>query len=404
MLVLFSPFMFPLYLVRFSVLGIPFTVMEIYTYIVVLVFLINLISKNTSLHFEKPLKSVYLWGILLFIGATIGTAQAPTEFLLPSGELQSAQQVSLGVLKGWVLAPLLYFGVLTQVIQDRNKLQHFISSVLYAGGVVSLAALLWTLTGQGWTWDGRLAGFFESANYLSLFLLPLLLLGIHRLFERKKWGQLTAIFSSLSLALMLITLVLTQSYAAIVGLFGAMGLYSFVYLLRDPRHRKKAGWGLLGLMLVFVLAVATQWKTEKFQQFIDFENRSSTTVRLEIYRVSGHLIAQHPIVGIGPGLFQSYYQNQAPEVLERAPLEWNMPHPHNIFLAFWLNAGLLGIIALLGLLIRAHRRFTWPLLALWGLLIHGLFDTPFWKNDLAMIFWVVMGVVILEQLFSTSND
>jgi len=99
MLILFSPFIFPLYLIRFSVFGIPFTVMEVYTYIIGVVFVIKLALKHSKLHFEKPLKSAYFWGGLLLVGATLGTLLAPAESLLPSGELQPAQQVSLGVLK-----------------------------------------------------------------------------------------------------------------------------------------------------------------------------------------------------------------------------------------------------------------------------------------------------------------
>ena len=83
-------------------------------------------------------------------------------------------------------------------------------------------------------------------------------------------------------------------------------------------------------------------------------------------------------------------------------MEWNIPHPHNIFFAFWLNAGLLGLIALFIFIVFTHRRFTYPLIAFWGLLIHGLFDTPFWKNDLSMIFWLILGAIVILQTYGTS--
>jgi O-antigen ligase len=83
-------------------------------------------------------------------------------------------------------------------------------------------------------------------------------------------------------------------------------------------------------------------------------------------------------------------------------MEWNIPHPHNIFLAFWLNAGLLGLLALLAIIVLAHLRLTYPLIALWGLVIHGFFDTPFWKNDLSMVFWLVVGAILILQTYESS--
>lgn len=154
---------------------------------------------------------------------------------------------------------------------------------------------------------------------------------------------------------------------------------------------------LTALAVVFSVVIVTQFNTPKFKQALDYKNRSSTSVRLEIYQTAIEIIRRHPLTGVGPGLFQANYQNVAPVVLERAPLEWNMPHSHNIVLGFWINAGLLGLIAFLGILILAHRRFTYPLIALWGTLVHGLFDMPFWKNDLAMIFWLLIACILILQ-------
>ena len=127
-------------------------------------------------------------------------------------------------------------------------------------------------------------------------------------------------------------------------------------------------------------------------------------MRLEIYEVAAGLISERPLVGVGPGLFQAYYQTEGPEILERAPMEWNIPHPHNVFFAFWLGAGLLGFLAFLVLLVLAHVRLTYPVIALWGILIHGFFDTPFWKNDLAMVFWVVIGAILILQTYGSSSS
>ena len=148
---------------------------------------------------------------------------------------------------------------------------------------------------------------------------------------------------------------------------------------------------------LFIAIILSQLNSPKFKQSLDFKNRSSSSVRIEIYRTSFDLIKENPIFGIGPGLFQANYQIKAPVTLGHAPLEWNMPHTHNIFLGFWLNAGIIGLIAFLLIIILCHTSFSYPLIALWGILIHGLFDMPFWKNDLAMIFWLIIVCILVLQ-------
>ena len=81
--------------------------------------------------------------------------------------------------------------------------------------------------------------------------------------------------------------------------------------------------------------------------------------------------------------------------------------------AFWLNLGLLGLVAFFWLVGEAVRRVWHELkkfahakvcsvgwlkvtafLMLLIILVHGLFDTPYFKNDLALLFWLILGVML----------
>lgn len=124
----------------------------------------------------------------------------------------------------------------------------------------------------------------------------------------------------------------------------------------------------------------------------------------------------HWLLGIGPGLFQKYYLDYQ-KYFPVPYLEWAVPQPQNLFLAWWLQTGLLGLMGFLWLLVNFFR---WALAA-WRqkkpsffplsgtsegrqplalvlmavmiyILAHGLVDTTYWKNDLALIFWVVMAL------------
>jgi O-antigen ligase len=92
---------------------------------------------------------------------------------------------------------------------------------------------------------------------------------------------------------------------------------------------------------------------------------------------------------------------------------WNPHHhdrfidPHNIVLNFWSETGLLGLAAFTWILVmafvvswRGGRRPDegWrPLhlgvfLAMVAVVVHGLVDVPYFKNDLALEFWALLGI------------
>lgn len=96
------------------------------------------------------------------------------------------------------------------------------------------------------------------------------------------------------------------------------------------------------------------------------------------------------------------------------PLEVYM-YPHNIILNFWSELGLLGMLAFVWLIARAlylglkmyysmvsGDPSKWLLIAtisaLVTTIIHGLVDVPYFKNDLAILFWLLIGLVGLFKL------
>lgn len=396
-LVFASPFFYVAYFFRFELFGIPFTAVEGFIYVLFSMWLISMMKKHQDVAWDTRTKWFWLAAFLFFIGASIGAFFAPNFIDLPSGETLNAKQTALGIWKGWVVAPMLYFVVVSQVLRTEADVKKILRMFMYGAGAISLIAFALGLWGEGITIDFRLRGFYESANYLSLYLVPAILINAYLVLTRNPKAKKTNLLDLSNLTIITYSLFFTKSYAAIIGVFGGLGLYALYFLMTKPRHAKKIITALVGLVVIFMGIVLSQLNTPKFQQFLDFENRSSSTVRIEIYQTALHLIQEQPFKGVGPGLFQAHYQNAAPEVLKRAPLEWNMPHSHNIVLGFWINAGLLGLLGFLILVILAHRSFTYPLIALWGTLIHGMFDMPFWKNDLAMIFWLLLATILILQ-------
>ena len=106
------------------------------------------------------------------------------------------------------------------------------------------------------------------------------------------------------------------------------------------------------------------------------------------------------LFGIGLGRFQAVYleyQKYFPPYLE-----WAVPQPHNLYLAVWLQTGLMGLIGFIILvarsifiLIKNKNREAVLLLGILTLyLVCGLFDTPFFKTDLAFSFWLAIVLIL----------
>jgi putative inorganic carbon (HCO3(-)) transporter len=142
---------------------------------------------------------------------------------------------------------------------------------------------------------------------------------------------------------------------------------------------------------------------------VEFQNVGGTTFfgragRLELWSATLQMLRQHPIFGAG---LSGFAERIAPFWNERHPERFI--DPHNIILNFWVETGILGVVAfawLLAVALRVAWRgwkdagpdwrpiFLGILLALVAILVHGLVDVPYFKNDLSLEFWVIAGVLV----------
>jgi len=179
------------------------------------------------------------------------------------------------------------------------------------------------------------------------------------------------------------------------------------WVLAQPRWINLLWWGL-GVGLV----VVSQWQHPKFQQMLDLIGHSSSHVRLQVWQTALLMIQQHWLTGIGLGLFEQRYLEFASQIFH-PPIELIMLHSHNIFLQFWVNLGIIGLVGFVWLL-AVWFKLIWPLVrernmiaitvvvAMITLLAHGMLDVAYWKNDLSALFWIIfaLGVMVYGQKLS----
>jgi putative inorganic carbon (HCO3(-)) transporter len=246
---------------------------------------------------------------------------------------------------------------------------------------------------------GRLSSFYDVPNSVALFVAPLI---VYLIWEGEVLTYLLAAF-------LLAGLVATQSVGGIVAVLLAL----FIGLLWWRRNRFSVPaitYTFVALCLIAGYFTMTGRVLYLLQTF-SAPAHTSWNVRLQLWSSGTTLIAHHPLLGVGLGQFegayqavlhQRFYDYEQLKTSTHEPLrEFVFRDPHNFILSFWLNTGLLGLLGWLatsGAAIAATLKKSWPptrlqqslLLALLAMLLFGLVDTVYWKNDLATQWWLLV--------------
>lgn len=402
LLILVALLAIPFDMIRYSVLGVPFSVSEIATSVAFVLFLTS--KKRASLLEGKA----WIFSFLLVFGTVLAIG-----YQVFWGDIVSPEVVlhrGCGILKAWFFLPFLFGWLLYQIISwfpwFRNTvILGIVCMTISVAGVAFFSGFL-----GGYTYDGRLVGLWQSPNFLALLLVPtwpFFLLLLCRECTLRKKNVTNIVTMLLGSAVSLATLLLTRSYGGIIAAdVSALLFFHFGF----PKPFQKYTRFLLALVLVGTVLFGTiLLKNTSLQEYFSLDSRSSFASRVMIWRSSAKMIDDSPIFGIGPGNFQDVYL--AYQQFFPPYLEWAVPEPHNVFLAFWLNSGLIGLIAFLGLLwLWFYRLFqALPrgarleaaalLAAMSSILVHGLVDTPYWRTNLAFLFWMIffLGLAVSQN-------
>lgn len=393
----------PLYIIRFNIFGIPTTLLEISIYVV---FLIGILKKYSQIPLwikekNRIIKNpFFIFLTLLFLSTIISTFVPP--------DLKN----SLGALKAWFIDGLMVFLLVIFYVKNKKDFSVVVGGLSIGAFVVSVVGLWQYFTGRVLP-DGRIASLYiydnvlipsgGLSNFIALYLVPTILLQVGLLvFYANAKNSASSILKFLlgfSVAVELFTLFLTSSYGGLIGLITGL-LIIMIYKIRrlGISNNKKIIFAVLAGLAAVVL-VFSQVNTSKFQNLFDAAGATSTNARLQIWQASWLMIKDNPISGIGLNNFEQIYREYIPKVAF-PPLEWLVPHAHNLYLSFWLEIGIIGLVSfivlmgILGLrLIEARTIFSITILAaMASILVHGLVDTPILKNDLAVVFWSLLAV------------
>ena len=398
-LIYLTIFLLPTYLLRFSVGKIPTNLFEILVVIILVSYLWNFKKYIPVKNFTGYKK--YSWPVFLILaGLFISTfwncyfSNVLTAVSTSVSTPAYTCSTGLGILKGWFLVPLVFVFLVRRIV-PREKIKNIFRAYYLSALGVAIISLFFLLS-EHLTFDGRLEGIFNSPNYLAMYLAPAVIMFFFKTLETKNRALNT--ISVVSLLIVLSALYKTYSYASWTATLISILIVSLI-------NYKISFKKIVLSLAIFFLLLFSQIHDKKLNTF--FDSRSSSASRIMIWNSSKKILKDNFLFGIGPENFQNKYlayQKYFPPYLE-----WAVPHPHNVFLAFWLSGGILSlagfvwIIALFSknIFSRLKHRKTLAqkyllnaayvsLGIIFYILLHGLVDTTIFKNDLAVVFWLCL--------------
>jgi O-antigen ligase len=185
----------------------------------------------------------------------------------------------------------------------------------------------------------RYGGIYENPNYVGLLLLITIPINIALFFRKYKQPGFIKFGLIILLLFSIVLLFVSNSRSSIVGSILA-SLVTLV-LINKKIFFRCTGILVLVLMILFVLNQANDYLSLYFR----LERMGN---REYFWNAGLEIIMDNPFFGIGPELFDKYFFSYMPSVInslyESSTWVVGRPHPHNFFLLFTAENGLLGLV------------------------------------------------------------
>ncbi len=390
----------PTYLIRFNVFGVtalPSTLLELSFGILFAVWTLKYLKSDWKniVAFTKE-HCIFTICLGLFFAASVSSIF-----------ISDMWKISLGQWRAYFLEPILFLVIL---IGRRVSFEKTSLGLMLSTFSVSITAILQKISPSFYPpslFDdqlfGRVTSFFTSPNDIGLYLAPLIPLCAYvaltchsrpRSQSRVNSGGNPGYRSPiawLAFTLALIAILLSKSLGAYIALF--TGLLVFLWLYNFKKTT-----------LAIIVVALIGFFLPPVQSLIQSKEKSSSN-RVVLWDYSWKFLNESPKNFVfGTGIRQFFRKIQKPyydvKKMER------LIYPHNILLNFWTEIGLIGMVSfaifyiytmlraykITGILTRAAL-----ISALIILFAHGLVDVPYFKNDLAFLFWAVGALAFLPH-------
>jgi putative inorganic carbon (HCO3(-)) transporter len=308
-------------------------------------------------------------------------------------------RAAVGLYRAYLIEPIAFGWILMNVISTPRRALLVVSGLAAGGliaGLANSAVVANALRHHAYAiTDNPPVVIYNTANAVALYLVPLIAfasaIALHWSSRRERLVAAAVAFVGFVCVLL--------SFSR--GGYLALGAVAVGLALS---HRWRWFWlgglALAGVVLMQIPVLASRIRTD-----VDLSNPHNTLVgRFHLWSVALQMLREHPLFGAGLSGFATAigpYWNKTN--IDR------YTYPHNIVLNFWTETGILGVIAFTWILVTgfasAWRGWRQPendwkaihlgvFLALVAVVVHGLVDVPYWKNDLSLEFWVLLSLTL----------
>jgi len=373
------------YVVRGKILGFPFTTLELALLTLVAVYLVE--KLRSAEKFPDPRSIPYFWPVtLLMVAATISVFVAPDK------------RAAAGIWKAYFLEPVVAAYILADILRTRADLAKLLQGFFISGVVVAVlneaAFAVAVAAHRPNLVEAPVVVLFNTPNATGLFLAPLMAAAAALVFfgERRERVEAAAFF-----ALAAPALAFSFSRGAWLGLGLALVL---VAVLHRRRAQALAILVVAGVAALLVPAVRKRLAHE----FNPTDPYNSVNTRTSLWNATISMMEHgtRPILGNGLSGFKAAIR----PFKDISGYNEDLIYPHNTFLTFWTETGLLGVVAFAWIVVDAVRHSYRAIRAHTGqyayhvafsaaavaILVHGQLDVPYFKNDLAWMTLALLGM------------
>lgn len=367
----------PTYVIRNSFGGLPYNALDV---IIWATFVGTLLNLRFHVQWHGWGRVAILWLVAGIFGVLVSPLTAD----------------ALGQFKSVILEPLVMFFLLLNVLKTEEDRKYILDAILLSGLILALVTIIQYFWGYGipdpWqAYPGRRAtAWFGYPNAIGLYLAPIFALAFGlAVFQKKRTRSWW--LAAICAALIPGAIWASQTEGAMIAIAATILFFGLWTSYR---------WWFVGAAVLGLIG-ALAWPVSR--EILLFQDVSGE-VRLAVWTGTVDLLQARPFTGTGLAGFPYWYDQYR---LDRHVELLN--YSHNILLDFWLQLTVIGLVAWLWLEYRffsllepIKSTLSHPLLivmagAMVAILVYGLVDVPYFKNDLAVLFWSVVALAAVTK-------
>jgi O-antigen ligase len=372
----------PAYVIRWHVGPLPSTVLEAAILLTIAAFAVEAYRDKHRLEWRSPFT---IPAAVFLVAGAISVVVSPE------------QVKGLGLYRAYLVEPIAFYFVLGHIVSNSWRARLILAGLATGGAVAGIANAFVILNAvRHHTLNLALPPpvvIYNTPNAVALYLVPLIGIAASLfLYDRERWVR-PASATFLGIALGATALSLSR------GGYFALAVIALILAIVN-RYR----WYLLPAVVVVGAAMSRVPPiASRLAHEFDLHDPNNTFVsRVDLWQATLRMLRDHPIFGGGMFGFAKTIQAYRGGVYEE-----NLIYPHNIVLNMWTETGLLGLASFVWLLVQTFR-VSWTgwtsgpaawraiqlgiVLAMVAIIVHGLVDVPYFKNDLALEFWTFLGL------------